>query len=521
MQALMIGVAADTKNIGNCSPIFSDSTFEYIPIDEKHDTIERKKYNNTKCGFSNNKLSYFIKNKNMHNKRLHFDPEFIDFTYGDPTPQKRKFLRELQRGDLVIFYAGLSRRGEIEHIKKHRYIIGYFILRDDPYDFNKIIMKELSKNNNKIDPNHPKNFDILNYKKNINGNTNIQKTIRSLKNNAHIKRYYYKKDVSHLKDLVIIKGNRRSKLLSHAIPISDYNKSHYFIKSEIAKYFGIANNNRMIDIKRPIWLKIDAFKNIHEFRGYLDELHVSNKKGYIYTLNSLDSNFIQTGSAPNDYGNILTIGTCKPMIREWIKKYFGEGRELYIFGITKKFEKSELHRLVFFMRVSDVITFEDANKLSSKDNRFSKKRAGFHGDIHVKFSNGNYYYLKGGPHENGRWIEDLMSPKVIKTEIFKKSDDLGLPQEICDRDAYIIGDRHSKWFGEKGPEMTIDLINIYSDNIKTYTEKSPLGGTRKNGKLVSISNGQRVIKGKQIDNLLNRINVNKRINHEMAYEFKI
>lgn len=38
---------------------------------------------------------------------MHFDPEFVGFTYGDPTPPKSS-LRELTKGSLLVFYAGLT-----------------------------------------------------------------------------------------------------------------------------------------------------------------------------------------------------------------------------------------------------------------------------------------------------------------------------------------------------------------------------------------------------------------------------
>jgi len=54
---------------------------------------------------------------------MHADPEFETFTYGDPTPPKRG-LRELQAGDLLVFYAGLE-GSDFQRVAA-LYIVGFF-----------------------------------------------------------------------------------------------------------------------------------------------------------------------------------------------------------------------------------------------------------------------------------------------------------------------------------------------------------------------------------------------------------
>lgn len=54
---------------------------------------------------------------------MHVDPEFETDTYGDPTPPKAG-LRNLEKGDLLVFYAGLEGVGFDS--PPALYIIGYF-----------------------------------------------------------------------------------------------------------------------------------------------------------------------------------------------------------------------------------------------------------------------------------------------------------------------------------------------------------------------------------------------------------
>jgi len=45
--------------------------------------------------------------KKIKDRKLHFDRNFETFTYGDQTV-KRNYLLKLEKGDLLVFYAGLT-----------------------------------------------------------------------------------------------------------------------------------------------------------------------------------------------------------------------------------------------------------------------------------------------------------------------------------------------------------------------------------------------------------------------------
>ncbi|MDI6644593.1 MAG: hypothetical protein QME14_05985 [Methanobacteriaceae archaeon] len=64
---------------------------------------ENRTYANTKGRFGRY-LSYYLPEK-IKNKKIHFDPEFQTFTYGD-IKTKAKYLSKLNKDDLIVFYAG-------------------------------------------------------------------------------------------------------------------------------------------------------------------------------------------------------------------------------------------------------------------------------------------------------------------------------------------------------------------------------------------------------------------------------
>lgn len=65
----------------------------------------------------------------MAEQHVHHDPEFETFTYGDPTTPKRS-LRNLQPGDLLVFYCGLQKWDAEDGWNRDQrpalYLAGYF-----------------------------------------------------------------------------------------------------------------------------------------------------------------------------------------------------------------------------------------------------------------------------------------------------------------------------------------------------------------------------------------------------------
>lgn len=126
MQVVLLRVGIDTGSGGIHGPLFSDRSFEYIPIPDCFGGkgAGKRTYGNT-CGRAGRMLAdYFpeARRRKISDQSIHFDPEFETFTYGDPTPPKAK-LRQLSEGSLLVFYAGL--KGWNFDCPPALYIIGY------------------------------------------------------------------------------------------------------------------------------------------------------------------------------------------------------------------------------------------------------------------------------------------------------------------------------------------------------------------------------------------------------------
>ena len=159
MKIAMLRVGIDSGSGGIQGPLFKDASFEFIPIPdgfEKHGVDERT-YGNT-VGLKNRKLiEYFPASRRMAmtDQAIHSDPEFVSFTYGDPTSPKAG-LRRLDKGDMLIFYCGLEGWGHISD--PALYLIGYFEVQaaGRPDDFGDERTKKLFAKNFHV--RHPQVF---------------------------------------------------------------------------------------------------------------------------------------------------------------------------------------------------------------------------------------------------------------------------------------------------------------------------------------------------------------------------
>lgn len=128
MQIILLRVGVDTGSGGTHGPLFRDGSFEYIPIPDGFNKtgVDSRTYGMTKGRQGRALIEYFppwLQDK-YRNHSIHFDPEFETFTYGDPTRPKRG-LRKLERGDLLVFYAGLKGCEDCRR-EPALYIIGFF-----------------------------------------------------------------------------------------------------------------------------------------------------------------------------------------------------------------------------------------------------------------------------------------------------------------------------------------------------------------------------------------------------------
>ncbi|WP_435155425.1 hypothetical protein [Haladaptatus sp. DFWS20] len=141
-RAVAINVAANTNQPGVRGPIFSDGSFEYVPIPESEPTKREVPT------YADLDLSVELP-EGAKKLPVHLDPEFAEYpccqryTYGDPFGVKAQPLLELDKGDYVFFYATLSTAEGLEDESvesKHEwitpdwgtYIIGQFRLAREP-----------------------------------------------------------------------------------------------------------------------------------------------------------------------------------------------------------------------------------------------------------------------------------------------------------------------------------------------------------------------------------------------------
>jgi len=205
LKAILLRVGIDKGTDGCLAPIFEDLSFEYIPLSETDVQTKEKRTFNDVIGRKGQPLASYLPEK-VKTLKMHFDPEFETFTYGDKG-SKAKWLKKLNPQDLLVFYAGLTPHDDNIN-PEALYIIGYFTIR------------------NVID------FDLLSV-------SEKEKYSTECFNNAHIKR------LNDLDDLVIVKGfKNKSKLLNKAILISEprlnrIGRKYHAVSPEIENLVGI------------------------------------------------------------------------------------------------------------------------------------------------------------------------------------------------------------------------------------------------------------------------------------------
>jgi len=124
MKVALVRVGIDSGSGGMQGPLFRDGSFEFIPIPDRSQTDERT-YGNTRGRQGRFLAEYFPVPRRgaVAGLSMHVDPEFVTFTYGDPTPPKAG-LRFLEAGDLLVFYCGLAGWGHPS--PPALYLAGYF-----------------------------------------------------------------------------------------------------------------------------------------------------------------------------------------------------------------------------------------------------------------------------------------------------------------------------------------------------------------------------------------------------------
>lgn len=131
-KAVLLRVGIDSGSGGIQGPLFKDGSFEYVCIpDKKGVSVHTYGTLFGKNGVPHSTYFPARRQQTIAQQHVHLDPEFETFTYGDPTAPKRS-LRALEKGDHLIFYAGLQAWDDEAGWAKDRgpalYIIGYFVV---------------------------------------------------------------------------------------------------------------------------------------------------------------------------------------------------------------------------------------------------------------------------------------------------------------------------------------------------------------------------------------------------------
>lgn len=143
MKGFLLHTAADTTNLGVVGPIFPDGSFEFIPIDNVYG-IKTHSYKdfparNDRYGRT---LADFIPSC-FSNQSAHFDPDFENYTYGQPVAEypRSKVLEKIEKGDIVFFVCSLAPYDSriykdrdvllqnFQRGKKNKYVIGFFTVK--------------------------------------------------------------------------------------------------------------------------------------------------------------------------------------------------------------------------------------------------------------------------------------------------------------------------------------------------------------------------------------------------------
>lgn len=107
----IINVGANVSHGSLRSPLFSDRTFEFVPIPEGYvDGLPR--YSSFRC-MSNRAAGDFLPHSYL-DQAMHNDPEFQTFTYGDSPEENSRAsnLKKLAKGDSLFFLARLVELNE-------------------------------------------------------------------------------------------------------------------------------------------------------------------------------------------------------------------------------------------------------------------------------------------------------------------------------------------------------------------------------------------------------------------------
>ena len=231
MTVVLIGIGADGDNTDPVPSVRNDGRFAYLPIPETYPSVgptyaefELPNFGGPAVEFVDairpgGEGDWIHDRETIASKRLHHDPNFEDFTYGDIAGTRKgdRILSDLSEGDIIGFYTGL------QSDYKHRYIIGYFTVAqidDEPAS-------------------HPEN--------------------------AHGQRVQAAGSPKH-DDVVVVDGREPGGLLERAYQISEKLDSPpwHRVSNDAVEALNIVDGTVAVSRKPPITLEVDPEEFIEE-----------------------------------------------------------------------------------------------------------------------------------------------------------------------------------------------------------------------------------------------------------------
>jgi len=137
-EFVIVNVGANTSHAGLISPLWGDGTFCFMPIPEDGPSTDPSRDLFPGCPnlptfseFIKPHIAFCVQKKYL-TKKVHDDPEFETFTYGDnpegvARAKAANLKNHLSQGDLLFFFAGLTSTNKAKTIGNYRfYFIGFF-----------------------------------------------------------------------------------------------------------------------------------------------------------------------------------------------------------------------------------------------------------------------------------------------------------------------------------------------------------------------------------------------------------
>jgi len=169
-----------------------------------------------------------------------------------------------------------------------------------------------------------------------------------------------------------------------------------------------------------------------------------------------------SGFAPNPFGKFMTLACCKPVIRRVVGRDFDKKDNIWIVGLSPK---SDGNKIVFAMRVTEVVTFEQYYKqkrFEYKKPKFKSKRlSDIAGDnIYEKMRDGGYKQHRSMHSDN--WKYDNWSESK-----YDKCHDLSGEYVLLSEDFYYLGKKNKKHLEEYLADLKVQRFHKCNFTEKT------------------------------------------------------